>query len=76
MIIETIVFVAIFILVCLICLVSLSGWIYEGEKLRRLNKENTDLKCDNERLLLENRVLKSKYDFLKYRTEEKKNGKV
>ncbi len=76
MIIETVVFVAIFIFVCLICLVSLSGWIYEGEKLRKLNDEKACLKSENERLYLENRILKGKNSFLKNRISEVNDGKM
>ncbi len=54
MIIESWIFVMIFLFFAGICVISLAGWIYEGEKLRKQVEENKTLREKNK--MLEKRI--------------------
>lgn len=50
MIIETWVFVLIFMSIVVIAAIALAGWIYEGEKLRKSEEDNKILLYQNSEL--------------------------
>ena len=59
MIIETWVFLLIFLSMVAIAAIALAGWIYEGEKLRKSEEDNKILLYQNSELEAENARLKA-----------------